>query len=152
VFLTQKVQNRTFGLDYGLFMPTVCDRNHDLRLAAVCFMVAAAPVTFRRADGNHPLSEGSGPAEATAHTPIGREVRRDKVRGGALCRCDVTARAALCSAPGSAAAIGLPAVLFTRARSGSPGTGQHRTHAPFRPDTIQIGNHPHVPTWNDMLP
>jgi len=95
VFLTQKVQNCTFRLDCGLFMPSVCDRNHDLRRASVCFMVVAAPVTFT--EGRRESSaarrvrtgRGDGPQADRATGPAGRGP------GRRLCRCDVTARAAL---------------------------------------------------------
>ena len=106
-------------------MPTVCDRNHDLRPAPVCFMVVAAPVTFLRVGGKPS-------AARRVRTGRGDGPRSDRARGsggarsgeGVLCRCDVTARAALAARRGR-----LPRPGSRQSSSPGPGPGrQGRTN------------------------
>ncbi len=58
-------------------MPTICDRNHDLRLRSVCFMVKAAPVTYLRVGGESSAARrvrtgrGDGPQSDWARSPAG---------------------------------------------------------------------------------
>ena len=112
------MQTCTFRVDYGSFMPTICDRNHDLRRAPVCFMVLAAPVMFLRVGRNDLLPEGSGPVEATARNPTGQRFG-GKRSGEAL----------------SAAAMSPPAPRFQRAGIGCRGRAPG---SPLHPGSVRV--------------
>ena len=143
-FLTQRMQNCSFSLDYGCLM---AKRRH--RQPSLAEHVALLHGRDRSGDapGVGGINRCRGHGNRRKRRPV---IQPNPGFGGmgpgrvAVGRCRVIARAALAARRASAAAIGLQAVHLTRGQLGSPGTDYRRKHARHRPGTNQFRGHPHL--------